>query len=203
MKKLFAYSITCGALLVFNLNTTLWAAETPAAGLPSTVGGEAVLTTITATIEAINHTTREITLKGPLGNTVTFTADPSVERLAEISVGDTVRADYYVSVATELRAPTEHEWENPVKVVEAGALAPMDSAPGIGGVRSMMVVATIAGVDLPTQTITVKGPMGNFMTARVNDPSNLEGLLIGEPIVVTFTEALAVYLEKVGSTADQ
>src|SRR5215472_11573626 len=64
---------------------------------------EKVLVTITASVEAIDPAKREVTLKGPLGNTVTFTVDKRVKRLDEVKVGDLVRADYYVSVAAEVR----------------------------------------------------------------------------------------------------
>ena len=57
-------------------------------------------------------------------------------------------------------------------------------------------MTTIEGLDRPTQTITVKGPRGNYLTARVADPSNLTQMRIGENIVVTYTEALAISLEK-------
>ena len=40
---------------------------------------EAVLVTMTASVEAIDPATREVTLKGPLGNTVTFTVDQAGE----------------------------------------------------------------------------------------------------------------------------
>ena len=63
--------------------------------------------------------------------------------------------------------------------------------------RRFKVVTTIEGLDRPTQTITVKGPRGNYLTTRVADPSNLTKMRIGETIVVTYTEALAISLEKV------
>ena len=63
--------------------------------------------------------------------------------------------------------------------------------------RQFRVVTTIEGLDRPTETITVKGPRGNYLTARVADPANLTKMRIGENIVVTLTEALAVSLEKV------
>jgi hypothetical protein len=38
--------------------------------------------------------------------------------------------------------------------------------------------------------------VGHYLTARVADPSNLTKMRIGENIVVTYTEALAISLEK-------
>src|SRR4051812_2869681 len=57
-----------------------------------------ILVSITAKVEAIDPAKREVTLKGPLGNVVTFVVDQRVKRLNEVKVGDEVTADYYVSL---------------------------------------------------------------------------------------------------------
>jgi len=158
---------------------------------------EAILTSITATVEAIDPKKREVTLKGPLGNEENFRVDTRVKRLDEVRVGDVVRADYYVSVVAELRRPTPEEEKNPIMVSEDSARAPKTEAPAGAEAREVKVVTTIEGIDRPTQTITIKGPRGNYLTARVEDPANLEKARIGEKIVVTYTEALAVSLQKV------
>jgi len=161
-----------------------------------------VLVTVTASVEAIDYTNREVTLKGPLGNTVTFTVDQRVKRLNEVKVGDLIQADYYVSVAAEVRKPTEEEEKNPLVFLGAAGKAPPGTSPAAGGLRQFKVVTTIEGLDRPTQTITIKGPRGNYLTARVADPSRLTQVRIGEHIVVTYTEALAISLEKAHKTAD-
>jgi hypothetical protein len=51
-------------------------------------------TTITAKVTAIDYTTRVVTLTGPEGNAVTFTAGPDVKRLNEVKQGDTVTFRY-------------------------------------------------------------------------------------------------------------
>jgi len=193
------YSILlCSALLAVSQRAAQ-CAETQTSSPNQTRGREeAVLVTITASVEAINYTNREVTLKGPLGNTVTFTVDQRVRRLNEVKVGDLVRADYFVSIAAELRKPTPEEEKNPFVELNVAAKAPPGTTPAAGGLRQFRVVTTIEGLDRPTQTITVKGPRGHYLTARVADPANLTQMRIGENIVVTLTEALAVSLEKVG-----
>jgi hypothetical protein len=152
--------------------------------------------TVTASVEAIDQTSREVTLKGPLGNSVTFTVDQRVKRLNEVKVGDLVRADYYISIAAELRKPTRDEEKVPFRMIDAAGKAPPGTSPAAGGLRRFKVVTTIEGLDRPTQTVTVKGPRGNYLTARIADPSNLTKMRIGDHIVVTYTEALAISLEK-------
>ncbi len=81
-------------------------------------------------------------------------------------------------------------------LVDAAAKAPPGTSPAAGGLRRFKVVTTVEGLDRPTQTVTVKGPLGNCLTARVADPLNLTRMRIGDRIVVTYTEAVAISLEK-------
>jgi hypothetical protein len=157
---------------------------------------DAVLVTVTASVEAIDPDTREVTLRGPLGDSVTFTVDKAVKRLDEVKVGDLVRADYYVAIAAEVREPTASEKEHPLVVLDAAGKAPPGVSPAAGGLRRYRVVTTIEGLNRPMRTVTVKGPRGNYLTARVADPSRLTKVHIGDTVVITYTEAVAISLEK-------
>lgn len=190
--------IVLGGLLFTAGSFTSRAADKPAqSAAPVNPSREkTVLVEISASVEAINYTNREVTLKGPLGNTVTFTADPRIERLNEVKVGDFVRADYYISIAAELRTPTAAEEQVPFQMLEAADKSPAGTTPAAGGVRRFKVVTTVEGVDLATETITIKGPRGKYATLHVPESSNLSKLKLGEKIIVTYTEALAISLEK-------
>jgi hypothetical protein len=155
-----------------------------------------VLVSVTATVQAVDVEKRELTLKGPLGDIVTLTVDPAVKRLNEVKVGDDVTAKYYVSIAAELREPTAEEKEKPLMISEGVVKAPKDSSPAAGGLRVIRVVATVEGLERPTRMVTLKGPRGNYLSVRARDPKRLEKLHLGDTIVVTFTEALAVSVEK-------
>ena len=151
---------------------------------------------VTARVTAIDYTKREVTLQGPLGNVVTFTVDKQVQRLNEIKVGDDVTAEYYVSLAADVRLPSAEEKANPLKVLEETAKAPEGMPAAVGAVRVMRALVTIEGLDRPTKSITVKGPGGALHTAQVEDVSALSKVRIGDQMVVTYTEALAVSLQK-------
>lgn len=197
MKKMFHCSIVCSALLALSQYTARAAegdAEPKSDGLRRM---KALLVSMTAAVQAIDYSNREVTLKGPLGNEETFIVDKRVKRFDEIKVGDKVTADYYVSIAAELRKPTPEEEKTPIVVLDAAAKAPEDVPPGVAGLRRFKVVTTVEGLNRPTGTLTVKGPLGRYLTVRVEDPSNLTKMRIGENIVVTYTEALAISLEKV------
>ena len=91
-----------------------------------------LLLTITATVEAVDHANREVTLKGPLGNLETFVVDDVVKRFNEVKVGDAVTVDYYIGVAAEVRKPTPEEEKEPLVILEGagkkGAKSPPQQA---------------------------------------------------------------------------
>ncbi len=196
MKSSFSYPLLCGALLALGLTAAVAAEEETTASKAPMGRKDAVLVTVTASVEAIDVNKREITLKGPLGNSFTFTVDPRVKRLNEVKVGDLVRADYYIAMAAELRKPTKEEAKHPLEVLDAEGKAAPTEAPAGAQVRRFKVVTTIEGLDRPTRTVTVKGPRGNYLTARVADPARLTQVHIGDTVIITYTEALAVSLER-------
>jgi len=197
MKKSIYSTIFCAALLLASGRQNINAQDASASSTSTPSREAGVLVSVTATVESINQDTRELTLKGPLGNSVTLTVDKRVKRLNKVKVGDEVTADYFVSLAAELRKPTPEEEKNPIQVVEVAGKTSADAPPGAGAMRQYKVVTTIEGLDRPTQTVTVKGPMGHYVTARVKRPEVLNEMQLGENIVVTYTEAMAVSLHKV------
>lgn len=154
------------------------------------------LVTVTAKVEAVDQAKREVTLKGPLGNDVTFVVDKRVKRLNEVKVGDDVTADYYISLAVEVRPPTDDEKKEPLQVLDGLARAPQGTSPAAGGLHAFKVVGTVIGLDLPTQSVTLQGPRGNSATIRTESVEKLKQLHLGDTVVATYIEALAISLEK-------
>ncbi len=160
-------------------------------------GRQSILVTVTATVQDINYESREVTLLGQLGNTISFVVDERVQRLDEFQVNDKVVAEYYVSLSGELREPTALERRNPLVVLEAAGIAPPGTSPAGGALRAFRVVATVTGLDLPTQSVTLLGPRGNTGTIVVQNIANLRALRLGDTIILTYSEALAISLEKI------
>jgi hypothetical protein len=186
------FSVLLGAGLALNAP----AQETKSTAAKPLSAERSLLVTVTAKVEAVDQAKREVTLKGPLGNVVTFVVDERVKRLKEVKVGDEVTADYYVSLSGELRAPTEDERNHPLTILEGGARAPKGASPAAGGLRAFKVVATVIGLDLPTQSVTLEGPRGNSGSIRAENVEKLKQLRLGDTVVVTYTEALAISLQK-------
>jgi hypothetical protein len=200
MKKtnyLLSCLIGCGALLAAGQHIALGGEandKTPPAGQRAVGAGATV--TIVASVEAIDYATREVTLKGPRGNTATFTVDKAVKRLDEIKVGDHVRADYVLAVAAELRKPTPEEEKNPLTIIEGQGKTPAGTPPAAGALRHFKVVTTIDEIDQEKQNVTIKGPRGNKVTVHVADREKLGKVKKGEHVLITYTEAVGLSLEK-------
>jgi hypothetical protein len=196
MKTTLGSSLILGAALAASLTLNLPAQEDKSAGSKPLSAERSILTSVTAKVEAIDYAKREVTLKGPLGNVVSFAVDERVKRLNEVKVGDEVAAEYYVSLAGELRAPTEDEKKTPLTILDAAVRAPKDTSPAGGAGRAFKIVATVIGLDLPTQSLTLQGPLGNSGTIRAENVEKLKQLRLGDTIIVTYTEALAISLQK-------
>lgn len=152
---------------------------------------------ISAVIVEIDPKTREITLEGSLGNYITLTAGPELARFDELAVGDMVNATYTSSISGELREPTEEELANPMKVMDAAAVtASKDEDPGAAVGVTVRAVCTIEGMNRATKTVMLKDPDGDFHIIEDVDPAKMAGVNIGQTVVVTYTEAFALSLDK-------
>lgn len=158
---------------------------------------ESANVTVTAKVKAIDYTSRKITLEDAGGNSASFIASDAIQRLNEVKVGDSVRAEYSVSLLAERRAPTADERENPIAMVAIAGRAPTGAAPAAGAGMATRVVTTVEAIDLPNMRVTLMGPMGDSTTFRAKNPDNVKKLRIGDTIVITYTEALGLSLVKV------
>jgi Cu/Ag efflux protein CusF len=163
--------------------------------LPSgTIGAN--LVTATARVKGIDLPTRRVTLERADGSEVTFYADDTVRNLPQVKVGDEVTASYYESLAYEVKRPGA---ATPgATVAEEAARAKLGEKPAGAGARVTTIVATIAGIDKAAGTVTLQGPGGRATTLKARDPRNLERVAVGDLVEITYTEAVAVSVDKPG-----
>ena len=163
-------------------------------------GGErSVAKQITAVITDIDYDSRDITLEGPLGNTITLEAGEEVTRLKEFKKGDFVVATYAASISGELRAPTEAELAEPWVELDAAAIAEEAMDPGVAVGNVIRAVCTVEGMNRASRTVTVLDPKGDFHIIGDVDPAKMEGVKIGDTVIITFSQAIALTLEKPAS----
>jgi hypothetical protein len=155
------------------------------------------LVTMQGSVTDIVKETRDITLKGSEGELVTVTAGPEVKRFAEIVVGDVITFDYYTYLKAEFRAPTSAELAEPFVVLEGEDKAPEGEAPAGAVGQMVQAIVTIEILNRPQMLATVEGPNGNYLTIPVKDASFMEKLHIGQVVILTYAEIVAVSLTKV------
>ncbi len=189
LKRVLAGLGVAGIMLAVAIGTM--AAETKSE-TPS-VKRERVVS-LTATVEGIDVAKRLVTLKGPKGNVVTVQVDERVKNLPQVHVGDHVVVKYYEALALRVLPPGEAA--PAASATGAAATAQPGQKPAAVGAREVNVTVTIEAIDLKAHTVTFKGPEGNLVTVKAQDPKNLKKVKVGDKVEITYTEALAVSVQK-------
>ena len=162
----------------------------PAMAQAKTVRSE--MRTETATVEAIDASTRMVTLKKADGTYVTVVAGPDITRFAEVKVGDKVNARYYENVVIRLKQPGEPETMSQVK----GTTGSEQVLPGGTKAKQTTITATISAIDMAAPSITFTGPSGWKYTSKVQDTEALAKVKVGDKVDIVWTEAMLVSLER-------
>jgi Cu/Ag efflux protein CusF len=144
-----------------------------------------------ATITAINHSTRVVTLKDAKGNVEDIQCGPEITRFNELKVGDTVTFSYHAAVAYEIVKPGDKS----AAAAGASITRGQGTRPSGAVTQQMKASVTVEAIDSAAPSVTVRTADGHRMTAMVEDRKNLEGLKVGDKIDMTFTEALMVTVE--------
>ena len=147
---------------------------------------------ITATITAINHKTREVTLKGPQGREVTLELSHEVKNFSHMKVGDTVTAKHVQALTLEFKKGGK-EVISRTENAGAAAAKPGEKPAGMAG-RHLRIVAEVTAVDPGTQTVTLKGPK-RTVDLHVQDPEQFKLIAVGDHVEANYTEALAIAVE--------
>jgi len=150
-------------------------------------------TVMTATVEAIDLEKRLVTLKGSKGETKTITVGPEARNLPQVKVGDLVTVKYYESMAIEVVKPGSGTGAGQASTIVRSKEGEMPAGTAI---RTATVMATVTAIDKKKGTLTLKGPEGNLVTAKAEDPKNLEKVKVGDELMITVTEALAISVER-------
>jgi hypothetical protein len=116
--------------------------------------------------------------------------------LDNIRAGDRVAVKYFTAAETDLREPTAEEQAEPWKVTEEGELAEDGGELGAEAARTVRAVVTVAIIDKANEQIAVTDSRGMSHFITEVEPGKLANLKEGQQVVVVFTEATAVTLDK-------
>jgi len=149
------------------------------------------------TITALDTDSREVTVVGQEGNIVTLTAGEEVERFNEFEVGDLIKLEYWTYMMAEFRNPSPEEILEPLVVIAEAGKVDLDMPPGAAIGALVKAVVTVEVINRPYMDVVVKGPQGNFVTIPVEDPTLIQTLNVGKVVILTYGEAMALYIEKI------
>lgn len=154
--------------------------------------GKAAVVTVaeaTATVVEINKSTRVVTLKDAHGHTLDVACGDEVKNFAQIHVGDDVKVSYKEALTLELkktRAPLKAS-----ATVATVSAEPGSQPAGATGVE-ITVLADVVAVDPKKSIISLKGPAGNVIDLKVNNPDQFKVVKKGDQVEAVYSQAMAV-----------
>ena len=171
-----------------------WAGEaTSPTDKPSMSSSQTVI--VTAMVEAINHETREVTLVGPEGESVSFVASEEARNLGQVNVGDIVMVEYVQSLSIEVFANDGSEQPGAGELTVAGR-SEEGAMPGLTAIDATVVTAIVEDINIEANTFKLKGPSGEIKEYVAQDPENLKKAAVGDLVVITYTQGIALSVEK-------
>jgi hypothetical protein len=149
--------------------------------------------TASATVTAIDHSTRQVTLKKSDGEVIQTTASPEIKRFAEIKVGDTITAKYSENLILRVMQPGEAA----VNSATGGVASGTGARPSATVSAQRSITATITAIDPAVPSITVTGPAPEkrVYTTKVADREALKQVKVGDRLDVTFAAAVLVSVD--------
>jgi len=148
---------------------------------------------LTAQVVAIDKTSRTVTLKGPKGNVVEVVAGDEVKNFGQIKVGDFLVVSYVQSLSLELQKAKTGA--TGISTQSAAVTAKPGERPAAAAGREVTAIAKVTAVDKKAKTISLKGPRGNVVTLDVQNPDQFKVVKLGDEVLVTYTEAVAISVE--------
>jgi hypothetical protein len=151
------------------------------------------LLTVKATIQAIDSDRRVVTLEDLKGKVFDLKVGEEVDSLAQMKIGDEVVTKFYEWAVVDLEKAGKPKGTG---LKEAAATAKPGEEPA-GVVREpLTVTATIEEIDHPRTHVTIKEPDGRTTKVFVRKSSYLKNVGVGDEVVITYIEALAISMEK-------
>ena len=171
---------TAGILAITMMVATIAAAQI------KTLPGESI--TVTATVDAIERSSRQLTLKRADGTFETITVPAEVKRFDALKVGDTITATYYETITLRVKKPGEKD----VNTLNESITPRGGTKPGATAAAQRTITATITAIDPKIPSISLSGPNNWRYSSRVADREALKQVKVGDRLDITWTGAVLV-----------
>lgn len=149
---------------------------------------------VRATVEAIDHQTREVTLRMPEGDTVSFVASEEARNLGQVAVGDVVNAEYVESLSIEVVANEGFEPDS--GELQAIARTEEGEMPGVAAIDTQIATATVEEINIEANTFKLRGPDGSVEEYVARNPGNLKRAKVGDLVIFTVTTSVSIVVEQ-------
>lgn len=192
------------ALGVVGLLVTLGCASTPdkekAAEKAPAVKQEAApeigaseVTTVTATVQAVNLEKRLVTLKQKGGKPFTIHVSEEARNLPQVKVGDQVVAKYTEAMAVRINRDTTGGVTQKKETL-SGSRAEPGQKPAGTVTNTVEIIANILAINPKTRKVTLQGPE-RTLTVKAPSDMDISRLDVGDQVLVTYVEELAITVE--------
>ena len=148
---------------------------------------------LSAQAVSVDKKTRTLTLKAPNGKVADVAVGEEVKNFGQIKAGDMVVVRVMQSLMLELQKVKSGT--TGITATEGAVKAQPGQKPGVAAAREISAIATVTKVDPKSKTIDLKGPRGNTVTLDVQNPEHFKVVKVGDEVLVTYTEAVAVSVE--------
>jgi hypothetical protein len=161
-------------------------------------GADVTLIEAEATVDKIDKKSRVVRIKTSSGDFNELTVGPEVRNFSQIKIGDKIKVEYLLSVAFEVRKPTEEEIVADGTTSEVVARAKLGEKPAGGVGQGIINIAKVESIDKVAQTVTLREVSSDLLSqVKAKYPENLSYIKVGDSIVIKTVEALAIGIEKV------
>jgi len=146
--------------------------------------------TITAQVHvlAVDKANRLATVKRDVGDTVVVEVGPEVKNFDQLAAGDVIDVIYIDRLTVRVEPPGAMSTSSETSTSTA---AP-GQKPGASYGERTETKATITAIDKAKGTATLTGPEGGTWTVTPRVPENLDKVKVGDLVVFTHTEDVAV-----------
>lgn len=152
------------------------------------------VTTVTATVQAVDLENRLVTLKGERGQLATLNVGEEARNLDQVRVGDRVVMKYREAMAIQLIKNPTSGGVTERKETQSGTRAPLGQKPSATLRDKVEVVANVIAVNRKTRKVTLRGPE-KTVTVKAPLEVNLKEIQVGDQVQVTYVEEFGIAVE--------
>ena len=142
-----------------------------------------------AIVEAVDKESRELKLIAADGRRFTVVAGPEIRNFDQIEARDRIVVEYTESIAIVVTPKGTEGVEGAVGMVDVAAEG---DKPGIAGLETVAVTATVAALDRDSRRATLELPDGSTRSIRAAADARLDLVDVGDQVTAVITESRAV-----------